>query len=124
MYTPAGVVDEIQGWARAGDSTRTAQEIAAFSQGWDWFKLGDLDLVTHLIRANLLRPGSTLSDVTEVLCNRWSIPRPPDQRAYQPPAEVLNCSRPAEAGNPTHDGRAPSAPRNVAQAASGPSLRG
>jgi LPPG:FO 2-phospho-L-lactate transferase len=46
-------------------------EIAAYGRGWDWFTLGDLDLGTHIVRTELLRDGSTLSDAPRYRCERW-----------------------------------------------------
>ena len=71
MYTLGGGSDEAQGWGRAGDSRRTSAEIAAYGRGFPWFTLGDLDLGTHIVRSDLLRQGSTLSQATEFLCRRW-----------------------------------------------------
>lgn len=86
MYTLGGGIEESQGWGRASDSRRTSAEIAAYGHGWDWFTLGDLDLGTHIVRSELLRGGSTLSEATEILCRRW-----------QPGVELLPmCDDPVE----------------------------
>ena len=71
MYTLGGGINEEQGWGRADESRRASAEIAAYGRGWPWFTLGDLDLATHIVRTDLLRSGSTLSEATEVLCRRW-----------------------------------------------------
>jgi 2-phospho-L-lactate transferase len=71
MYTLGGGINEEWGWGRAGESRRTSEEIAAYGRGWSWFTLGDLDLATHIVRTDLLRSGSTLSEATAVLCERW-----------------------------------------------------
>jgi len=71
MYTLGGGINEEQGWGRPDESRRTSAEIAAYGRGWSWFTLGDLDLATHIVRTDLLRTGSTLSEATEVLCGRW-----------------------------------------------------
>jgi LPPG:FO 2-phospho-L-lactate transferase len=71
MYTLGGGISEEQGWGRADESRRVSAEIAAYGRGWDWFTLGDLDLGTHIVRTELLRDGSTLSDATRYLCERW-----------------------------------------------------
>ena len=71
MYTLGGGINEEQGWGRPGESRRTSAEIAAYGRGWSWFTLGDLDLATHIVRSDLLRNGSTLSEATEFLCRRW-----------------------------------------------------
>ncbi len=71
MYTLGGGINEEWGWGRAGESRRTSEEIAAYGRGWSWFTLGDLDLATHIVRTDLLRSGSTLSEATEYLTRRW-----------------------------------------------------
>ncbi|HYI34434.1 MAG TPA: 2-phospho-L-lactate transferase [Glaciibacter sp.] len=71
MYTLGGGINEEWGWGRAGESRRTAEEIAAYGRGWSWFTLGDLDLATHIVRTDMLRSGSTLSETTELLSRRW-----------------------------------------------------
>jgi len=72
MYTLAGVVAE-HGWGRRDESHRTSAEIARYERGWQWFTLGDLDLATHIVRADLLRSGSTLSQATAHLARRWQL---------------------------------------------------
>lgn len=71
MYTLGGGINEEQGWGRPDESRRASAEIAAYGRGWSWFTLGDLDLATHIVRTDLLRSGSTLSEATEFLCRRW-----------------------------------------------------
>ena len=71
MYTLGGGINEDQGWGRPDETRRAAAEIAAYGRGWSWFTLGDLDLATHIVRTDLLRGGSTLSEATEFLCRRW-----------------------------------------------------
>jgi LPPG:FO 2-phospho-L-lactate transferase len=71
MYTLGGGINEEWGWGRDSESRRTSEEIAAYGRGWSWFTLGDLDLATHIVRTDLLRSGSTLSEVTEFLARRW-----------------------------------------------------
>lgn len=38
-----------------------------------WFRLGDKDIATHLIRTNMLRSGATLTEVTRALSARLGI---------------------------------------------------
>ena len=81
MYTLGGGINEEQGWGRPEESRRTSSEIAAYGRGWPWFTLGDLDLATHIVRSDLLRSGSSLSETTEFLARRW-----------QPRANILPMS--------------------------------
>jgi LPPG:FO 2-phospho-L-lactate transferase len=72
MYTLAGASDPEQGWGRAGESFRTLDELGRLGEP-TWFRLGDLDLATHLARTRRLRAGATLSDVTAELSRAWGL---------------------------------------------------
>jgi LPPG:FO 2-phospho-L-lactate transferase len=71
MYTLGGGSNEEQGWGRAEETHRVAAELAAYGAGPSWFTLGDLDFATHIARSQLLAEGRTLSEATQVLCERW-----------------------------------------------------
>ncbi len=71
MYTLGGGIDEDRGWGRADEGWRAKQELAAYHYGPDWFGLGDRDLATHLVRAQLRTAGYPLHAITEALCRRW-----------------------------------------------------
>ena len=71
MYTLGGGSNEEQGWGRADETHRIAQELAAYGAGPSWFTLGDLDFATHIRRSQLLAEGKPLSEVTRLLCERW-----------------------------------------------------
>lgn len=73
LYALAGVKDLRQGWGRAGDSRRVADELAAWGVGWDWFLLGDLDLGAHIARTSWLREGLTPSQAIARLQSRWDL---------------------------------------------------
>jgi len=62
-YTLAGLIDDARGWGIKGDTFTTLEQLGRL--GADaWFKLGDKDLATHLMRTRLLSDGLTLSQVT------------------------------------------------------------
>lgn len=67
MYTLGGVVDRVNGWGLQGDSTRMLEALRGLG-GESWFRLGDLDIATHLYRTQRLREGACLTDVTLSLC--------------------------------------------------------
>lgn len=67
MYTLAGLSDRAQGWGLAGESFRTLDAVRRLG-GDAWFRLGDQDLGTHLVRTARLRAGEPLSAVTARLC--------------------------------------------------------
>ena len=72
LYTLAGLLDDERGWGRAGE-TWNALTAAGEWGGEDWFRLGDLDLGLHLVRAARLNAGAPLSRVTAELGERAGI---------------------------------------------------
>ena len=72
VYTLADVVDPETGWGIAGD-TYTALEQADRLGEDVWFRLGDKDIATHLLRTRLLRSGQTLSQATSAIAARFGI---------------------------------------------------
>lgn len=65
-YTLAGIVEESQGWGIRGDTYNTLEMLKRLGAD-DWFLLGDRDLATHIRRTELLRAGSTLSEVADLI---------------------------------------------------------
>jgi LPPG:FO 2-phospho-L-lactate transferase len=63
-YTLGGVVDREKGWGIQGDTFAALEWLEKYG-GESWFKLGDRDLATHIMRSRLLREGLTLAQVTE-----------------------------------------------------------
>lgn len=72
MYTLADTADLEKGWGRARESWRTIDEISRLG-GPDWFRLGDLDLASHLVRGQLLEDGNTLTETTRYLCQQLGV---------------------------------------------------
>jgi len=72
LYALSDVVDEKRGWGPRGD---TFQCMAALERlgGETWFRLGDIDLATHLRRTELLQAGWPPSRVTAELARRLGI---------------------------------------------------
>ena len=66
MYTLGGVANTETGWGRADESWRAIEEVTRLG-GPDWFRLGDLDLATHLTRTQALQDGATLTAATRQL---------------------------------------------------------
>ena len=65
-YTLAGLDDEERGWGLK-DETWTVIDTLA-ERGEDaWFRLGDRDIATHLVRSERLRRGERPTDVARVL---------------------------------------------------------
>jgi LPPG:FO 2-phospho-L-lactate transferase len=72
MYTLAGIVDESKGWGVSGDTFHCLEMLGKF--GFEtWFKLGDRDIATHIVRTKMLRDGVTLSQATAQLCKMLGV---------------------------------------------------
>ncbi len=71
-YMLAGINNDETGWGRAGETWRALDEVARLG-GPDWFRLGDLDLATHLARSHWLGEGETLTAVTRRLCAGFGV---------------------------------------------------
>lgn len=94
VYTLGGVANAATGWGRGDESWRTMGAVAALG-GPDWFRLGDLDLATHLVRAQGLQMGKTLTAVTADLCRQLHIQ----------PTILPMSNQPAATQIATEDGR-------------------
>jgi LPPG:FO 2-phospho-L-lactate transferase len=64
VYALAGLNDHQKGWGVAGESFVALEQLQRLGEE-AWFKLGDKDLATHILRTDLLRQGRTLSEVTQ-----------------------------------------------------------
>ena len=72
MYTLAGVSNTGTGWGRAGETWNFMTALGELG-GETWFNLGDKDMATHIERAERLRRGETLSQVTSVISKALGI---------------------------------------------------
>ena len=73
MYTLAGLVDPEQGWGIKDDSAIALDSLKKNYQFEAWFRLGDQDLATHLLRSHLLRGGHSLTAATRFLSRRLGV---------------------------------------------------
>jgi LPPG:FO 2-phospho-L-lactate transferase len=72
MYTLGGIANPETGWGVAGETWTFLDQIARLG-GPTWFRLGDRDLATHILRGAALRAGGRLTDITADLCRRLGI---------------------------------------------------
>ena len=72
MYTLAGINNRELGWGLAGETWHCMQALETLG-GETWFRLGDKDLATHLLRTQQLMQGQTLTAVTAYLCAKLGI---------------------------------------------------
>lgn len=72
MYSMAGWDDPVRGWGRKDEMWNFMGGIDELG-GPNWFRLGDTDLATHVLRTHRLAQGETLSSITEDFCRRCGI---------------------------------------------------
>ena len=63
IYALAGLNDRLRGWGLADESWQALGMLKTLGEA-DWFRLGDRDLATHIVRSWRLREGESLSRVT------------------------------------------------------------
>ena len=73
MYTLAGVANSETGWGLADDTWENFGMFERYGSA-PWFRLGDRDLATHLLRTEMMSGGATLSEVTRRLARRLKVP--------------------------------------------------
>ena len=71
-YTLAGLANPDTGWGRVDETWRAFENLTRLG-GPDWFRLGDLDLATHIERTRRLAAGQSLSEITQDFCAVWGI---------------------------------------------------
>ncbi len=71
-YTLADIAHKVQGWGRADEEWTVMNEFERLG-GESWFKLGDRDIALHLLRTQMLRAGSTLTEATARLAARLGL---------------------------------------------------
>ena len=64
FYGLSGLLDVGRGWGIKGDTFNFIDQIGELGME-NWFRIGDRDLVTHVLRTELIRKGMTLTQVTE-----------------------------------------------------------
>jgi LPPG:FO 2-phospho-L-lactate transferase len=72
MYTLAGVANPETGWGVAGDTFEALGMLARYGEDV-WFRLGDRDLATHILRTERLREGESLTNVTAELARALGV---------------------------------------------------
>jgi LPPG:FO 2-phospho-L-lactate transferase len=71
-YTLAGIANPDTGWGIAADTFQTFTALTRFGAP-NWFKLGDIDLATHLERTRLLDQGESLTNITHHMCRKLGV---------------------------------------------------
>ena len=63
MYTLAGISNPETGWGIVDESFETLNMLERYGEE-TWFRLGDRDLATHILRTSRMRSGETLTEVS------------------------------------------------------------
>jgi LPPG:FO 2-phospho-L-lactate transferase len=72
MYTLGNRVNPETGWGVAEDSFSALDMFSAYGEDI-WFKLGDKDLATHILRTQKLRSGMRLTEITTGLAGALGV---------------------------------------------------
>ena len=64
-YWLAGVIDEERGYGIEGETYERVRPAGASSAAPEWFRLGDQDLATCLLRTELLHEGQRLTEIAQ-----------------------------------------------------------
>jgi LPPG:FO 2-phospho-L-lactate transferase len=72
MYTLAGLANPETGWGVADESFAALDMLARYGED-TWFKLGDRDLATHILRTARLNAGESLTEITAALSTALGI---------------------------------------------------
>jgi LPPG:FO 2-phospho-L-lactate transferase len=72
MYTLAGLANPETGWGLAGDTFQALETLGRYGQEL-WFRVGDRDLATHVLRTHWLSEGIPLTAVTAALARSLGV---------------------------------------------------
>lgn len=72
LYRLAGVFNEHAGYGVKDDTFRILDAFARIGED-TWFRIGDSDFATHLVRNDLMRRGATLTQATLELARRFGV---------------------------------------------------
>ena len=71
-YWLAGVIDEQRGYGVEGETHNTFEQLVRLGAP-DWFRLGDKDLATCLLRTELLHEGRRLTEIARYLAEALDV---------------------------------------------------
>ena len=72
VYGLAELLDQEKGWGVKKDTFNFLRQMEIFGEE-TWFRIGDRDAATHLIRTNMLKNGRNLTDITKWMCERFAV---------------------------------------------------
>lgn len=72
IYRLAGVFDDGKGYGQRDESFELLDALGRLGEP-TWFRIGDRDFATHVLRTDLMRRGATLTEATEEVCRRHGV---------------------------------------------------
>lgn len=72
IYGLADLLDTEKGWGVKKDTFNFLRQMEIFGEE-TWFRVGDRDAATHLIRTNMLKNGKNLSDITKWMAEKFAV---------------------------------------------------
>ena len=72
IYRLAGVFNEAAGYGQNGETFHALDVLRTLGEE-TWFRIGDRDLAVHVLRAEMLRRGATLTEASLELCRRFGL---------------------------------------------------
>jgi len=72
IYGLSNQLDKKKGWGIKNDSFNFLNKMSEFDEE-TWFNIGDKDLATHLFRTKMLKKGLKLTEITDIIKNKFKI---------------------------------------------------
>ncbi len=72
IYGLADLLDYDRGWGIQKDTFGFLRQMEIFGEE-TWFRIGDRDAATHLVRTNMLKNGKNLSEITKWMCEKFAV---------------------------------------------------
>ena len=72
IYGLADILDVDKGWGIKKDTFNFLRQMEVYGEE-TWFRVGDRDVATHLMRTNMLKNGKNLSDITKWMCEKFAV---------------------------------------------------
>jgi len=91
LYTLSGIANDAQGWGLSGETWHVMKALQRLD-GDTWFRLGDMDMATHLRRTGLVAQGVSLTEVTDILSRQFGVLSHIHPMCNQTVRTVVHCA--------------------------------
>ena len=72
VYGLADLLDQERGWGIKKDTFNFLRQMEIFGEE-AWFRIGDRDAATHLVRTNMLKNGKNLTEIIKWMCEKFAV---------------------------------------------------